>query len=180
MGEILSDDVNLKLCEGCADCCKYIALEIDEPEKKEHHEQIVSYLMHEKVRVFVEEDEDDETEDVWYVEFSTRCDGLSENLLCNTYETRPNVCREYSPRDCPNNNADGDGEKYQFNTPEDYLAFLRIKGFKAKISLPTVLSNKVIVDIDTPNENDDYDNVAWYLLHEQVNVFREKKQGLVC
>jgi len=172
MGSILTDDVNLKLCEDCGDCCTYVAAEIDAPESTKDHEQIMKYLFHEQVRVFVETDDDDD-EETWFIEFKARCQALTDDLLCSTYQTRPNVCREYSPKTCPQNNPEDEAEEYQFNCPEDYLAWLRIKGFKGKLTLPAEITMEVRVDIDQPTNNKDHDQIAWYLLHNGVSVYND-------
>jgi len=177
MVSILPDNVNLRLCEGCAQCCKYVAVEIDEPESIEDHERILGWLLHDNVKVFVEDDEEDEDENQWFLEFRTRCGALQDNLLCGTYTTRPNLCREYSPKDCPPNNPDGDGENFVFWTPEDYLAYLRITSFSKKIDIPDNLSPIVICEIDTPTDNGDYDYISWYLLHNDVEVYKDRRGG---
>jgi Fe-S-cluster containining protein len=50
-------------------------------------------LLHDRAAVFTE-DED------WYLLVHTTCRHLQPDNRCGIYETRPNVCREYSTRDC--------------------------------------------------------------------------------
>ena len=53
-------------CMECgAECCRYIATEIDEPTCKRDYDNVRWYLLHKDVYVFVDHD------DCWYVEFET-------------------------------------------------------------------------------------------------------------
>lgn len=82
-------------CRGCiAHCCRYVSVEIDPPKAKWQYDQVYWMLLHEAVSVY------EEMEGGWFVEFRTRCRALSEHNLCSTYETRPNLCREYSNESC--------------------------------------------------------------------------------
>ena len=66
---------------------------MDKPSTKRDYDDIRWYLMHENIIVFVEEGD-------WYIQFQTRCRNLGADNLCTIYETRPEICREYQPRDC--------------------------------------------------------------------------------
>lgn len=82
-------------CSGCsAECCKYIVVEIDCPEEEEDFENIKWYVAHENVTVFTDDDKE------WYVEFKTSCKHLNEKNLCDIYEKRPKICKEYDPEEC--------------------------------------------------------------------------------
>ena len=82
------------LCEFCtAKCCKYFALPLDTPESHEEFEYLRWFLLHERAAVFTEEDS-------WYILVYTRCKHLREDNLCGIYETRPQVCRDYSTDKC--------------------------------------------------------------------------------
>jgi Fe-S-cluster containining protein len=82
------------LCEYCtAKCCRYFALPIEAPETFEDFEYIRWFLLHDRATVF-KEDED------WYLLVHTPCRHLQPDNRCGIYETRPNVCREYSTKDC--------------------------------------------------------------------------------
>ena len=59
-------------CKKCGNCCNHIALEIDAPKWKEDYNHILWYLLHENVRVFIEDNE-------WYLEFLTRCKAFDKN-----------------------------------------------------------------------------------------------------
>ncbi len=91
------------LCDRCPGaCCRYIALPFDEPTEKESFEEIRWFLMHKGVTVFV-------TEGQWYVSSAVECKHLTDQGACGIYETRPDICREYS-----NSNCDYHGGDYEY------------------------------------------------------------------
>lgn len=98
------------LCDHCTGkCCRYFALPIETPETWEDYNFIRWYMMHGRVSVFVE----DET---WYLVVHADCENLADNNLCNIYDDRPQICRDYSTVDCEYD----DDECYEklFETPE--------------------------------------------------------------
>ncbi|MFW5991296.1 MAG: YkgJ family cysteine cluster protein [Nanoarchaeota archaeon] len=113
-------------CKNCGNCCKHIAIEIDVPDSKGEYEDIYWYLLHENVRVFVTEndDEDSDDEESWFVEFITRCKALDENNLCKIYTKRPRICAEYDPDTCVQNGGESE-ELMRFNNAEEFLDYLK-------------------------------------------------------
>ncbi len=99
-------------CDGCDKCCKYIALEIDEPETKKEFDQIRWFLIHKDVWIFIDHD------DSWNIQFNTPCENLKEGL-CTVYETRPQICREYSSENCERF-GDGDSFKFLWKTVDEF------------------------------------------------------------
>jgi Fe-S-cluster containining protein len=82
------------LCEYCtAKCCHYFALPIDTPESFEDYEYIRWFLLHDRASVFKDEGD-------WYLLVHTVCEHLQPNYMCGIYETRPQICREYSTDNC--------------------------------------------------------------------------------
>jgi Fe-S-cluster containining protein len=82
------------LCDHCtAKCCRYFALLIDQPKTAGDWEFIRWYLMHEAATVFREDGD-------WYLLVHTVCKHLQDDNRCGIYHTRPQVCRDYSTRDC--------------------------------------------------------------------------------
>lgn len=101
-------------CLTCALCCTYVAIEIDGPDTVRAATDILFYLYHDQVSVYVEEDE-------WIVQLETRCQHLLSDNRCAIYETRPPMCREYDSRDCEvNSNHAG----RLFFTADEFLAHL--------------------------------------------------------
>ena len=82
------------LCEYCtAKCCRYFAMPIDTPEDRTDLEYIRWFLLHDRAAVFKEDD-------TWYLLVHTTCRHLQDDNRCGIYETRPQVCRDYSTKDC--------------------------------------------------------------------------------
>jgi Fe-S-cluster containining protein len=82
------------LCNHCtAKCCRYFALPIDQPDTASDWEFVRWYLMHEGATLFSEEG-------TWYLLVHTVCHNLQSDNRCGIYETRPQVCRDYSIKDC--------------------------------------------------------------------------------
>jgi Fe-S-cluster containining protein len=82
------------LCEYCtAKCCRYFALPIETPEDAADFEFLRWFLLHERATVFKEDDD-------WYLLIHTTCRHLQADNRCGIYESRPQVCRDYSTKDC--------------------------------------------------------------------------------
>lgn len=104
------------LCDRCtALCCRYFALEIDEPETPEDFDDVRWYLAHENVHLFIEDDE-------WYLAVQTRCQYLLDDNRCGIYEDRPKICREYSTDNCDFHTGQYDFQQY-FTKPEQLEAY---------------------------------------------------------
>ena len=98
------------LCDHCtAKCCHYFALAIDEPVSRRDFDFMRWYLLHDRATVFV----DDEN---WYLLVHTTCKHLQDDYRCGIYESRPQICREYTTDECEFED-DWCYEKY-FETPE--------------------------------------------------------------
>ena len=110
----LPKDANL--CDHCtAKCCRYFALPIDTPDSREEFEYIRWYLLHERASVFVEGE-------TWYLLVHTVCRHLGDDNRCGIYETRPQICREYSTDECEFDD-DWTYDKY-FETPEQVHEYM--------------------------------------------------------
>jgi Fe-S-cluster containining protein len=82
------------LCEYCtAKCCRYFALPIDTPTTFEDWEFIRWYVLHDRATVFTEDDS-------WYLLVHTTCRHLQADNRCGIYETRPQICRDYTTDKC--------------------------------------------------------------------------------
>ena len=98
------------LCDYCtAKCCRYFALPIDTPTKRRDFDFIRWYLLHESASVFTEDEN-------WYILVHTKCRHLQDDHLCAIYETRPQICRDYTTKDCEYED-DWVYDRY-FETPE--------------------------------------------------------------
>ncbi|MCY2973450.1 MAG: YkgJ family cysteine cluster protein [Planctomycetota bacterium] len=82
------------LCDYCtARCCRYFALPIEAPTTSQDYDFIRWYLLHDRATMFVE----DET---WYLLVHTTCKHLQNDHRCGIYETRPQICRDYTTAKC--------------------------------------------------------------------------------
>ena len=98
------------LCEHCtAKCCRYFALPIEEPKTRRDFDFIRWYLLHDRATVFTEDD-------TWYILVHTVCRHLQPDQRCGIYETRPEICREYTTDSCEYED-DWVYDRY-FETPE--------------------------------------------------------------
>lgn len=82
------------LCEYCtAICCRYFALPIDAPTSEQDLDFMRWYLLHDRATIFVEEE-------TWYLLVHTDCKHLQADHRCGIYDTRPQICRDYSTKNC--------------------------------------------------------------------------------
>jgi Fe-S-cluster containining protein len=82
------------LCVHCTGkCCRYFALPIETPTSWEDFEYIRWYLLHDRASVFIEDD-------TWYLLVHTKCKHLGDDNFCGQYESRPQICRDYSTKKC--------------------------------------------------------------------------------
>jgi uncharacterized protein len=89
--EIPSGEV---LCSYCtAKCCRYFALPIETPDTVQDLDFVRWYLLHDRASVFIEDD-------TWYLLVHTDCKHLRSDHLCGIYETRPQICRDYTTESC--------------------------------------------------------------------------------
>ena len=82
------------LCEYCtAKCCRYFALPLEAPEDFADFEFIRWFLLHERATVFKDGAD-------WYMLVHTTCRHLRDDNMCGIYETRPQICRDYTTKEC--------------------------------------------------------------------------------
>ncbi|MFN3190938.1 MAG: YkgJ family cysteine cluster protein [Aureliella sp.] len=104
------------LCDYCpAKCCRYFALPIDTPDTVKDFDYLRWYLLHDRASLFVEDES-------WYLLVHTVCKHLQPDNRCGIYETRPEICREYSTDNCEYED-DTTYDKY-FETPEQITEYL--------------------------------------------------------
>lgn len=102
-------------CTACGLCCSYVAIEVDSPATVKQATQLLWYVYHEGVSLYVNDDE-------WMVQFDTTCVHLQPDYRCGVYETRPHICREFSEQDCEVNTGD-DGQT--FYTATEFVTHLQ-------------------------------------------------------
>jgi Fe-S-cluster containining protein len=91
-------------CEDCGGkCCRYVAVELDDPTSKSDFEDMVYYLLHESVKIAVVVEDDEAS--TWYLEFRGVCRYLDDEGRCTIYEQRPRVCRDHAVEECEHHDA---------------------------------------------------------------------------
>jgi len=83
-------------CAKClpAKCCRYFSLEIDKPANKRDYDDLLWFLAHEKVSIYLWEKR-------WYLMVHNPCTFLdSHSNTCKIYDKRPKMCREHSVDEC--------------------------------------------------------------------------------
>jgi Fe-S-cluster containining protein len=96
-----------------------VAVGINAPTGPRYATDILWYLYHDKVNVYVDGDGE------WCVMFETRCRNLGEGFLCAVYEDRPHICRTFDNRSCEVNSPEG--ESTTFREPAQFLSWLKEK-----------------------------------------------------
>jgi Fe-S-cluster containining protein len=82
------------LCDHCvAKCCKYYALPLETPTEDQDWDFMRWYLVHGDTCLFTEDG-------TWYLLVYNQCKHLMPDNRCGIYETRPQICREYSTDAC--------------------------------------------------------------------------------
>jgi Fe-S-cluster containining protein len=112
---ILSETRRQVPCLTCALCCTYVAVEIDGPSSVRAATDILWYLYHGGVSIYVDDDG-------WMVQIDTRCRHLGDDNKCGVYETRPIMCRSYDEKSCEVN-ADEVG--VTLHSAAEYLEYLK-------------------------------------------------------
>ena len=112
-----------EICVKCTGCCRYVTVEIAKPRSKEKIELYTWYLLHKNVQIYID------NEKTWNLLFITTCTKLGGDGRCNIYQTRPKICKEYSPKSCSRTGKD---HTHLFMTPEALLDYLEEEKSKKK------------------------------------------------
>ena len=114
---VLALDRPLVECTDCGRCCTYVGVGINPPTNPRHATDVLWYLYHEGVYVYVD------GEGEWSVHFEARCRNLGPDLRCGVYADRPHICRTFDNRTCEVNDP-GHGS-ITFREPAGFLEWLR-------------------------------------------------------
>jgi len=104
-------------CTDCGRCCTYVGVGINPPTSARHATDVLWYLYHEGVYVYVD------GEGEWSVHFAARCRHLGPDLRCGIYAQRPHICRTFDNRSCEVNDPAPDS--LTFREPDEFLEWLR-------------------------------------------------------
>ena len=113
---------DVKQCGHCNLCCKHIVIELDTPENKEDYHEILWFLCHKNIKVYIGDEGD------WNAEINNECKYLKDSR-CSIYEERPDICRGYEPDECE---LHGEGEYYKkmFESRDDFLKYMEENNIK--------------------------------------------------
>jgi len=103
-------------------CCTYITQQIDTPRSKAEFDFLLWQIAHRGVKIY-------QDSDGWFLLFETVCTHLEPDGYCGIYETRPQICHDYSNDYCEFDAPAEDGFKLYFNDYESLLAYCK-KRFK--------------------------------------------------
>jgi uncharacterized protein len=136
---VIALDRPLVQCVDCGRCCTYVGVGINPPTSARHATDVLWYLYHEGVYVYVD------GEGEWSVHFGARCRHLGPDLRCSIYAERPHICRTFDNRTCEVNDPVHDS--LTFREPAEFLEWLRESGPRvyAKIergSVPRALRSR--------------------------------------
>jgi Fe-S-cluster containining protein len=117
--KVVEEKPKLVECTSCGQCCTYVGIGINAPSRPRYATDILWYLYHENVYVYVDGIGE------WSVHFESRCRNLGEDLRCGVYLDRPHICRSFDNRTCEVNDPVHDS--LTFRDPREFLAWLREK-----------------------------------------------------
>jgi len=88
----MTADNKCSFCRGSI-CCTYTTEQLVTPRSKHDFDHILWQISHRDIQVYKDEDG-------WFLLINNPCTHLLPGGGCNIYETRPQVCREYSNDYC--------------------------------------------------------------------------------
>ena len=117
----VNSDNKCGLCEG-SKCCVYITQAIDTPRTMDEFDTLLWQMAHKGIQAYKDEDG-------WFLLVLSQCGFLQQDGRCGIYETRPQMCREYSNDFCEYDEPAEDGFELFFENYEALLKYCR-KRFK--------------------------------------------------
>ena len=103
-------------------CCSYITQHIDTPRSMDDFDHLAWQLAHANIQAYKDEDG-------WFLLVMNTCRFLQKDGRCGIYETRPQLCRDYSNDYCELDEPAENSFKYFFRNYEELDAYCR-KRFK--------------------------------------------------
>jgi len=105
------------LCPGTK-CCNYITQAIDPPRSISDFDTLLWQLAHQNVQAYKDDDG-------WFLIFYTRCQFLQDDGRCGTYDSRPQMCRDYSNDFCEFDSPAEEGFELFFDSYDTLLKYCR-------------------------------------------------------
>ncbi|MDH5180444.1 MAG: YkgJ family cysteine cluster protein [Gammaproteobacteria bacterium] len=114
-------ETKCSFCEG-SKCCVYTTQEIAAPRSMDDFDHLLWQLAHKDMQIYKDEDG-------WFLLALNPCRFLKPEGGCGIYETRPQVCRDYSNDYCEYDAPPEEFFEHYFPDYESLLAYCR-KRFK--------------------------------------------------
>ena len=111
-------------CSFCAGtkCCIYVTQEMETPRSMSDFDHMLWQLAHQDMQVYKDEDG-------WFLIAMNKCQFLKAGGGCGIYETRPQICRDYSNDFCEYDEPAEIHFEYYFKTYQELDEYCR-KRFK--------------------------------------------------
>lgn len=103
-------------------CCTYTTQEIATPRSMDDFDHLLWQMAHQDIQVYKDEDG-------WFLLINNHCRFLLAEGGCGIYETRPQVCRDYSNDFCEYDAPAEEGFEFFFESYESLDAYCN-KRFK--------------------------------------------------
>ncbi len=103
-------------------CCTYTTQEIDTPRSMDDFDHMLWQMAHQNIQIYKDEDG-------WFLLINNRCRFLKDEGGCSIYDSRPQVCRDYSNDYCEYDEPAENGFDKFFDSYESLEAYCR-KRFK--------------------------------------------------
>jgi len=114
-------ETKCSFCEGTK-CCVYTTQEIETPRSIDDFDHMLWQMAHQDIQIYKDEDG-------WFLLVNNRCQFLQDDGGCGIYETRPQVCRDYSNDFCEYDEPAEDNFDHYFRDYDSLLTYCR-KRFK--------------------------------------------------
>jgi Fe-S-cluster containining protein len=107
-------------CQRCTNskCCTYFTQAVDAPRAKRDFDHLLWQISHRGVQVYKEKGG-------WYLLVHVPCGHLQPDGSCGIYESRPQICRDYSNDYCEFDAPAEDGFELFFPDYESLLAYCK-------------------------------------------------------
>lgn len=103
-------------------CCTYITQQIDTPRSKAEFDFLLWQISHQNIKIY-------QDSDGWFLLIEAVCAHLEPDGYCGIYETRPQICRDYTNDFCEYDAPAEGGFKRYFTDYDSLLAYCK-KRFK--------------------------------------------------
>lgn len=113
----ITSETKCGFCTG-SKCCSYYTQQIDTPRSKADFDHLLWQISHKNTRVY-------QDSDGWFLLIDNPCTHLQHDGRCGIYETRPQICREYTNDFCEFDAPAEGGFKRYFQDYDELLTYCR-------------------------------------------------------